>query len=98
MALFFTGSSTCAICEEVINDTPRLSAAFLSQGHDLWQYSDACFHQKCFDEWDLRDRFLNLENRFQDMWDRRPVHLGLEVGMEWLEAELDKFAEYAKDH
>ena len=98
MAHFFGGSTKCALCEHVIDDSPRGFPAFLPKGHELWRFSDACFHESCYVEWSQRERMETLHSRFREMWDRRPVHLGMEDVEAWLIAESRKFDEFAMNH
>jgi len=61
MALLITGKSLCALCGEVIAKGDRAvgTSHFIGNPADpFFRYSDAPFHERCFDAWDKREEFL----------------------------------------
>jgi hypothetical protein len=69
MAIVIGGSSTCALCNEVLEDEHELvmTSPFIEDASsDLWRYSDAAFHKNCFMGWDKRKRFINTFNGYYE--------------------------------
>jgi hypothetical protein len=67
MALFFAGSTTCSICNQVI-EAPQdavLFPHFVPTNHAFWKYSDSSMHQQCFANWTHRAEFVALFNATQ---------------------------------
>lgn len=62
MVLLIRGKSKCSLCETVLARDEAVVgfAAFLSQGHPLWRYSDSAMHPRCFEVWEHREEFEAL--------------------------------------
>lgn len=69
MAIVIGGSSTCALCDEVLEDEHELvmTSPFIEDtSSDLWRYSDAAFHKNCFMAWESRKRFIDSFNEYYE--------------------------------
>jgi len=66
MALVWEGMP-CAICEKPIEDPMGgdvvATTHFIEPGHPLERYSDAAFHEKCYNDWEHRDEFSALHEK-----------------------------------
>lgn len=69
------GKTTCALCSAAITEEADKIAfpEFLPEGHHLRQYSNAVFHRKCFNEWQRRDEFLEIFERWKRIYRERPM-------------------------
>jgi hypothetical protein len=77
MALVIRGKSTCAVCGEVLQKEDRVVATshFIGDSKDpLFRFSDAAFHQKCFDRWKEKEEFVR---RFNSVATKSPFGNGL---------------------
>ena len=65
MAIVIGGSSTCALCDEVLEDEHELvmTPPFIEDSSsNLWRYSDAAFHKNCFMAWESRKLLIDTFN------------------------------------
>jgi hypothetical protein len=65
MALFDSGNSRCALCEEALTESDDVVATshFIGdENHLLWRYSDANMHKTCFLRWEHRAVFVATYN------------------------------------
>ena len=62
MALIMIGSTTCALCNEVLTDTDTIKGLppMSDTQHSLHKYFDAGFHARCFDNWDKKEEALRV--------------------------------------
>jgi len=62
MALIFTDSTTCILCNCVIKAGDEIAALppLSDNTHPLYEYFDCGFHQDCFDAWNKKDEALAL--------------------------------------
>ena len=67
MVIVIRGSSTCALCHDVLEDEQELvtTSPFIEDtSSDWWRYSDAAFHKNCFMTWESRERFIDTFNEY----------------------------------
>jgi hypothetical protein len=62
MALIILGSTTCALCGEVLTDADIIKGLppMSDTRHSLHQYFDAGFHAQCFDNWNKKEEALRI--------------------------------------
>jgi hypothetical protein len=77
MALTFRGQSTCQLCGGVLAESDDLVAfpAFLPAAHELFAFSDAALHRKCFEQDPRAARIEALYAKYRTIWDARPKDL-----------------------
>lgn len=95
--MVFPGKSECPLCGKVIekNDPIIGFTAFLRPEHPLWKYSDAAFHERCFNQCPDREAVERVYKKFRDIWATRPRHLKkLEDMKAWHDAA---FADFDKE-
>ena len=93
MALIISGKSTCQLCGGVLAESDDLIAfpGFLPAAHELFVFSDAALHRRCFER-DPRAAPVNaLYARFRTIVDARPK------GLKTVE-EMDAWASDAFKH
>ena len=69
MAILILGQSECSICSGTLKEGDAIvsTSAFIENENDpLWPYFDSGMHQHCFDNWSLRDQFIESFNEFYD--------------------------------
>lgn len=67
MALILLGSTTCSICDRILNEGEDIVATshFIADDKDpLWRYSDSGMHRACFVKWPEREIFISKFNEF----------------------------------
>lgn len=77
MALLIRGKTICPLCGKVIltNQAVVSFPAFLKKTHTLAMYSDAAFHQECFDNSPDGSGVIKLFERYRQIWENRPQEL-----------------------
>lgn len=75
MALIIRGKSLCPLCNKALEKDDKLKAfpAFLPSDHKFGKFSDAAFHEKCFQECpeaeDVDNMFYVWERIFKSAWE-----------------------------
>ncbi len=74
MAIVLLGKTKCALCEGAIEkDTPvKAFPSFLSRTHEFAKFSDAAFHEACFEQSTSCEPVNKLYSRYCEIWDSRP--------------------------
>jgi hypothetical protein len=90
MALLIRGKTNCPLCGKVIltNEAVVSFPAFLKKTHALARYSDAAFHQECFDNSPDGSAVIKLFDRYRKIWENRPKELKTQE-------EIDEWGEFA---
>jgi hypothetical protein len=94
MALFVRGKTICPLCGKVIltNEAVVSFPAFLKKTHTLARYSDAAFHQECFDNSPDGGAVSKLFDRYHQIWESRPQGLKTRKEIdEWGESAFADF-------
>ena len=62
MALIFLGKSTCSICGAVLASGQAIIGCphVVPIGDPLRRFSDSGMHESCFEQWEHRERMLEL--------------------------------------
>jgi hypothetical protein len=62
MALLFIGSTTCALCGQLLLDKDDVAGLppLADKQHPLYKYFDAGFHASCFNNWDEKEAALRI--------------------------------------
>ena len=91
MALVMLGRSICPLCHSVLDkcDDVVATPAFLRSSHRLALYSDAAFHQTCFEQSGDRRDVETLLARFRDKMANAPNTL--EAYESWLSTSMTEF-------
>lgn len=95
MALVFPGKTKCLLCGNTIFPEDRYVAfpAFLPVSHSLHFYSDGVFHSDCYDNWDKKDKFDELYDRYRKIWESRPRDLKTVEEMDaWVATAFQDFS------
>ena len=68
------GKTACGVCgKPVFQDDASVSTpAFLQQTHPFWRYSDALFHQICFENSPDRAELERLLSRYKELRSQAP--------------------------
>ena len=93
MPIYISGKTLCPLCgHPVYREQSRVGfPSFLKPTHGLSRLSDAVAHQSCFDQWEYREPFLILFEKFQRLVDRRPQGLDWKDGEVWLQGRGEEF-------
>lgn len=91
MALLIRGKSICWLCGQTIgeNDDVVATPAFLGSKHRLVRFSDAAFHQKCFEASEERAEVEQLLARFKEKMAAAPS--SLEEYEVWIKEAMAEF-------
>lgn len=93
MPIFIPGKTRCPLCRQPVErEQPRAGfPSFLRSTHSLSILSDAVAHQDCFDQWQYRDLFLMLFDKFDKLLDGRPRELDWRDGENWIRIRGEEF-------
>jgi hypothetical protein len=75
MALAIKGKTGCGICGKPLKDPIVSFPAFLRFDHELGEFSDAAFHQSCFESHPRAAEVSEIYARYRAIWDCRPTDL-----------------------
>lgn len=77
MAHIVPGQTRCKLCGEILSSANAIVAfpAFVPQGHEFSDYSDAAFHEECFTSWSDHERLQSLYEKYRSVWEARPRNL-----------------------
>lgn len=90
---FNRDATTCPACRQAVTEDqdavwlPR----FLPAEHPLARYSEACFHQACFEAWEHRAELLGLQARWAEIWESRPRNVDLDGLDAWMTQAAEAF-------
>lgn len=93
MPIFVSGMTLCPLCRQRIErEQPCVGfPSFLKPTHSLSMLSDAVAHKSCFEQWEHRDVFLTLVEKFERLLDEKPLNMGWREGEEWIRTRGEDF-------
>jgi hypothetical protein len=93
MPIFVSGKTLCPLCRQPIErEQPRVGfPSFLKSTHSLSILSDAVAHRGCFEQWQHRELFVTLFEKFKRILDERPQDTGWKEGEEWIRVRGEEF-------
>lgn len=65
MAIILRGKTKCALCDQIIADEGagvRTAYIIVDSEDPLWRFSSPAIHRLCFQNWDMREDFVDYYN------------------------------------
>ncbi len=93
VAILIRGASKCSLCGATIKHADSVVAfpAFLGRKQRLAKYSDASFHEHCFDKCPDKEAVFAMYEKWCAIWDSRPNIPYGPAADEWVSKSFKEF-------